>query len=141
MWAGFLKITKRGKEKHTKQACSLFFVFPQKGTSRDEGALAEGGATATLSGREYIIILNKHPLVRMGPLRLSVCKGSSRSSDGSGRRNNGRRDCSNDRKGQRVAMNIGMEERLLIMSCGGDGLLYCRRNGYGWHRGGQQTSP
>ena len=89
-----------------------------------------------------VVHTNARPtLIVRGSLRLSVCKGSSSSSDGSGRRNNGRRDCSNDRKWQRVAMNNGMEERLLIMSCGGDGLLYCRRNGYGWHRGWQQTSP
>jgi hypothetical protein len=85
---------------------------------------------AALSGRVHIL-LHECPLTARGSLRLLICRGSS--SGGSGRRNYGRRDVSNYREGQRVAMNNGMERRPISRSWGGDGLLYCRGDGCGCH--------
>ena len=89
----FFKLWKQEKEKSTQsQTCSLFFVFPQKGTSLDEGSFMVDHwlwEEQQLHLLERVhILLCKGPLMARGSFRMSVCTGRG---SGNRRRNNGRK--------------------------------------------------
>ena len=71
-----------------------------------------------------------------GSFRMSICRGRGCSD---GRRNNGRKDGEDYRKGQKIAMKNGTEGRFINRGKHCDDLLYCRGNGCGWHQGGRKS--
>ena len=68
-------------------------------------------------------LLCERPLTARGNFRLLVCRGSG---GGDGRRNDGRKDGSDYREGQRIAIKSGTEGRFISRNENGDGLLYWR---------------
>ena len=130
------------KKAHRNKLAVNFLCLPKKGPlmmrSLCGGALAAGGVMAALAGR-VPILLGEHPLAARVSLCLSICKGSGSGIGGGGRRNADRWDGGDHIEGQRVATNNDIEEMLISRSGGCNGLLYCRGNGCGWHRGGSKS--
>jgi len=133
----FVILWKWGKEKkHTKMSLLLFFCVSTKRDLsllglRHGGALAVGGVTEALAGGGAHISLRK----------TSRGKGLFQNAHLHGQGwqlwelNNGRKDGKDYREGQKIAMKNDTEGKFISRGKHCDGLLYCRGNGCGWHRG------